>query len=628
MPEEEIDHIAELEKRLYARDPENVPQRTFGILHPERQNVTSAWGQTTVPKEKVKRKSTVTGYRRFFVFSLVFFLIALAVAAYSIYRGAITLSSKNVDVSILGNAFVAAGDTLPLQVEVANSNSAQLLDSKITLDYQKGVNDGSGDNTAHVEQDVGTINAGQTKSQAFSVVLYGQQGTTEVITATLSYQLKDSSAIFQKKQTFSVLISSSPLTLTVAGPTSIAANQSFNLVLHNTFNSSTPLKDVIERVDYPNGFVFSSATPAPVGGNNVWSLGDLEDGSDQTITITGKLAGQDNEQKSFRVYVGTPASATDPTIATTYNSALQTITVASPFIGANISVNGGKTDIIPVPVGNSVNGLVSWTNNSPSTVSNAVFVLSLDGTSFDPNSVSVTDGYYDATANTITWNSDSDSALSSIASGQTGSLSFSFNPKTDDTSDIGLHLSVQGTMPDNNFAQQSVNDIDVKTVRFSSHLQFASQALYSTGPLKNTGPFPPKAGQVTTYTVTWTVQPSENALTNVVASAVLPAGVTWANSFLPSTEPLTYDSNTNTVTWNVGVLPKAGGAQQKKSVSFKISVKPSTSQVGTPLPLLGVATVVGTDATANVPLTATRPALTTVLSTDPAYSPGKELVVK
>lgn len=628
MPDEEIDHIAELEKRLYARNPENVPKRTFGILRPERQNVTSAWGQTTVPKKKPVRKSTVTPYRRFFIFSLIFFLLALGGALYSVYRGALTLSSKNVDVSILGNAFVAAGDTLPLQVEVANSNSAPLLNAQISLDYQKGADDGSGDNMAHVVQTLDTIAAGQTKSQSFSVILYGQQGSTEVVTATLSYKLQNSSAIFQKKQTFSVLISSSPLALTVTGPNAIAANQSFTLTLHNKFTSSTPLQNVIERIEYPSGFVFSSAVPAPIGGSNVWSLGELDSGADQSIVITGKLIGQKNEQKSFRVYVGTPATANDSTISTIYNSALQTVTLSDPFIVANLSVNGTKTDVIPVPIGGLMNNTVAWANNSPSAVSNAVFTVSLDGTSFDPNTVSVTDGYYDATTNTITWNADSDKDLASIAPGQTGQLSFSFSPKIGDTSDIGLHLSVQGTLPESNFAQQSVSDIDVKTVRFSGHVQFASQVFYSVGPLKNTGPFPPKANQVTTYAVTWTTRPSENPLTNVVASAILPAGVTWVGTISPTTEAVVYNNDTRTITWNVGVLPKATAAAQTKTVSFKISVKPTTTQIGQPLSLLGQTTVIGTDATANVPLTATRPELTSVLSADPAYSPGKELVVK
>jgi hypothetical protein len=626
MPEE-IDHIAELEKRLYARDPENVPQRKFGILRPERQNVNSTWGQIDIAHEKGPRKSGVSGYRRFFMFSLIFFLLALGVAAYSIYRGTMTLSSKNVDVSILGNAFVAAGDTLPLQVEVANGNSASLLDATLSLDYPNGASDGSGTGNAHVEQSLGTVNAGQTKSQSFSVVLYGQQGTSQVVTATLSYTLKNSSAVFQKKQTFSVLISSSPLALTVSGPTAIAANQSFSLTFHNAFTSSTTLKNVIERVEYPNGFVFASADPTPTGGNNVWALGDLQNGANQDIVIKGKLTGQENEQKSFRVYVGTPARPTDTTIATVYNSALQTMTLSNPFIDAKISINNQKDDTVPVPVGEAISGTIAWVNNSGATITKPVFTLALNGTSIDTASVIATNGYYDATANTLTWTADSDTDIASLAPGQSGQLTFSFSPKAVDTGDITAHLSLQGTFPDNNYQQQSISDIDVKTIRFSAHLQFASQAFYSVGPIKNTGPFPSKAGQMTTYTVTWTARPSENPLTNIVATAVIPAGTTWAGVIAPQAEPVSYNADTRTVTWNAGVLPKVGTAVQSKTVSFQVSVKPTKNQVGQAMPLLGPTTITGTDTVAKVPLTITRPALTTVLSSDPVYSTGKERVV-
>jgi hypothetical protein len=624
---DEIDHIAELEKRLYARDPENVPKRTFGILRPERQNVSSSWGTTEVPKEKPVHKSTVTGYRRFFIFSLIFFVLALGAAVYSVYKGSLTLSSKNVDVSILGNSFVAAGDTLPIQIEIANSNAASLLNTKLTLDYPKGVSDASGSDTAHVEQEIGTISAGQTKSQAFSIILYGQQGTSQTVTATIAYNLKNSSAVFQKTKTFSVMISSSPLVLAVDGPTAIAANQSFELRLRNTFTSTSPLSNVITRVEYPSGFVFASATPAPTGGNNVWAMGDLQSGTDRTITIKGKLIGQENEQKSFRIYVGTPATANDTSIATTYNSALHTITLANPFITAQISIDGQSTDIAAVPVGDTVNGTIAWANNSGQTITAPTFRLSLEGAGVDPATITALGGFYNEVDNSIEWTADSSPDLASIAPGKTGQLEFSFGSKEGDAGDLGLHLSVQGTFPENNYLQQSINDIDVKTIRYSAHLQFASQAFYSVGPFKNTGPYPSKSGQTTTFTATWIARPAENPLTNVIASAVLPSGVTWLGAISPASEQVSYNTETRTVTWNAGVLPKASSVPQSKTVSFQVSVKPAKSQVGQVLPLLGETSISGTDATANLPLKATRPALTTALSTDPVYSQGKDRVL-
>src|SRR5690242_1509056 len=102
MPED-IDHIEELQKRLYARDPNNIPKQKYGILRPIKENVTSTWGTKEVPKEKGPHRPNVSGYRRFFIFSLFFFLIAAGIAVFSVYKGAVTLSSKNVDLTILGN---------------------------------------------------------------------------------------------------------------------------------------------------------------------------------------------------------------------------------------------------------------------------------------------------------------------------------------------------------------------------------------------------------------------------------------------------------------------------------------------------------------------------------------------
>lgn len=135
MAEEKLDHIAELEKRLYARDPDSVPKRTYGILHPLKSKVDSSWGEKELPEKERPKITKVSGYKRFFVVSFIFFLIALAGALFSVYKGAITLSSKNVDMVILGNSFVSGGESLPIQVDIANKNSADLVEAELTLAY-------------------------------------------------------------------------------------------------------------------------------------------------------------------------------------------------------------------------------------------------------------------------------------------------------------------------------------------------------------------------------------------------------------------------------------------------------------------------------------------------------------
>jgi len=631
MQEDDIDHIEELEKRLYARDPEAVPERKYGILHPERQSVESMWGQTSVPHTKQKQFSSLKGYRRFFVIALLFFVVALAIAFFSIYRAGTTLSSKNVEVTVLGNSFVGAGEELPLQVEITNTNAVDLNNVSLTLMYPKGAVDTDGSEVVRDVHDLGTIPSGKSTSDNFTAILYGEQGTSHTITAHLEYKLAGSNAVFIKEKTFSVIVNASPLTLTVEGPAATASNQPFDIAIHTLFNGDKPLENAIVRVEYPSGYVFQSSQPAPVSGNNVWSLGDMLKGTEQVIHIKGKLIGEQHDEKAFRVYIGTPESPTDLRVAVAYNSTLHSVVIEEPFISSDIIVGNAdaSTDVVAVPFGSSITGIVSWVNNAPIAVSDALFTMTIENEAVDMQSVIAKNALVDPLARTISWSATSDSDIATIAPGAQGTFPFSFSllPNTTTPGDIDLSLSVEGAFPDRDYAKARIDGIDQKTVRFASQLQFASNGLFSSGPIKNTGSYPPKANTETTYTINWAMVPSQNPLTGIVATATLPTTVTWTGVVSPSNEQVSYNADSRTVTWNAGSLPKASGAALTRTVSFQVSVKPTKTQVGNELSLLGPTAVTATDTVAKVPLSITRPEVTTRLYTDPAYTPGKEKVL-
>ncbi len=627
MPEE-IDHIEELQKRLYTRDPDSVPKRKFGILRPIKHNVESTWGETTIPKDRGQQRMGVTGFRRFFIFSLVFFLAAVGLALFSVFRGAVTLSSKNVDLSILGNSFVAGGEELPIQVEIANKNSTDLLDARLVLQYPKGATDETGSEVARFAEELGTIASGKTRSIAFSTILYGEQGLSRDITATLSYHLAGSTATFEKSQTFSVMISSSPIELTVDGPSVTASDQPFTLTVRSVFTGDQPLEDPIVRVEYPTGFTFLSASSAPSSGNNVWSLGTLEKGTEQVIAIRGRITAVEGDEKAFRVYLGTPVSDADRRIEVAYNSALHSLLIEQPFIAADITIGTQSGDVVALSIGSELSGSVTWKNMTPYTIANPVFSLALSGEGVDPESVRVIDGYYDELLRTLSWTSASNDDIASIAPGDTGTLLFGFAPRDGVVpEDIRLSLSVEGTIPERENEFKSIINLDELAVRYAARIQFAANALYSTGPIKNTGPYPPKAHQETTYSVTWTVRPTDNALSGAVATATLPSSVTWAGVIIPQSEALSYNPDTREVRWNIGVLPRATSTPLSKSVSFQIKTRPTESDIGSEIPLLSETAISATDTVANVTIEAIRPGLSTRLSTDPSYSPGEEKVI-
>ncbi|MCC7436489.1 hypothetical protein IT402_01270 [Candidatus Nomurabacteria bacterium] len=632
MPEEKIDHIAQLQKKLYARDPESAPKRSFGILRPLKNNVTSTWGEDELENKKRTHKTKVSGYKRLFIVAFVFFLLALGAALFSIYRGALTLSSKNVEVTILGNSFVSGGEALPIQIDMVNKNAADLIDAQITLSYPKGSVDVAGGEYERIKKPLGTIASGKTKSESFSVVLFGEQGTNRTILATLEYKLAGSNTVFVKEQSFSVMINSSPVSLTIDAPTATASNQPFTMTIRTSFSGDTLLDNAILRVEYPNGFVFSSSLPTPEIGTGVWALGDMVKGTEKTIVIKGKLIGEEQDEKSFRVFVGSRADTNDSRISVSYNSLLHRVMIAQPFISGSIWVGNqdDSQDVVALPNGSAVSGTVKWVNNASIRITNPVFVLDLNGETVDTSSIKARDAIYDSLEKRIIWSNETNLDLSSIAPGEQGEFSFNFDTlpaKPGTTGDIVLSLSVSGTFPDRDFFEDSISGIDQKIIRFASRLQFASQALYSIGPIKNTGPFPPKVDKETTYTISWIMKPSENALSKATAKAVLPLGVTWAGVISPQNEAVSYDSETRTVSWNIGSLPRATNSQFSRDVYFQVKTKPTKAQVDSEIQLLGETTIEAFDTVANTPLSTNKPSLTSKLSTDPAYSIGKEKVL-
>jgi hypothetical protein len=627
---QEIDHIADLQKRLYARDPENVPKQKFGILRPLKDKVDSTWGEKELNDKKFIKRTNVSGYKRLFIVSLIFFIGALGVALFSIYKGAITLSSKNVELAVLGNSFVAGGESLPIQVDITNKNSSDLVEAELTLSYPKGSADISGADLERIKKPIGTVPSGKTKTESFSVVLYGEQGTSRTLTATLEYKLGGSNATFVKEKTFSVMINSSPVSLTVDAPSSATSNQPFIMNIRTVFTGDTLLDNAIVRVEYPNGYVFQSAIPAPNSGSNTWDLGDLVKGTERTISIKGKLVGEKQDEKSFRIYVGSRTSETDSRIAVSYNSTLHSVTISEPFIGGQIFVNGDNSDVIALANGSSVNGYIDWKNNAPVSIVEPEFVLSITGDNVDTDSIVARGGYYDKLDRTITWNNETTLNLTKLEPGAAGQFPFSFNtkqPKSGFGNDIGLSLSVKGTYPDRDFFQDSVSGIDQKVIRFASKIQFAAQALYSIGPIKNTGPFPSRVDQDTTYTIQWFMRPVENPLSGAVATATLPLGVVWTGVVSPQSEIISYAPETRVVTWNIGSLPKSTSTPTVRTVSFQVRVRPSKLQVESRLILLGETKIQATDSVANIPLNASRAEISNELSADPIYSIGKEKVL-
>ena len=633
------DDIEKLKKKLYSRSAKSGPMNDIRApLSPEQtDDVPRTFQKPPVPSAAplvveppiaalmATRKQKMSFAAKFLLACVAFFIIAAGAAAYLFLGGGNIISPQNIDVQVVAPSLVDSGKQGSIQIIIDNRNTADLTLADIVIDYPYGTRDPADptQTLTHVRKSIGTIASGQQIKETADGIFYGAEGSAQKVTVTLEYNVASSNAVFEKSGEADFRIGSSPISLSIAAPDTVVAGQQFSMDITVQSNATTPLQNVVVQGQYPFGYSIISSSPQAGAGGTFWQLGTLAPGDSTVLHVVGTIDGQDGDSRVVRFVVGSNTDPTDTTIEVPILTVPETLTVKKPFISATIAVNGttanSSSGIIPVAAGSALQGTINWINNTTAAVSNVQLTLTLSGPALDKTSIGSADGFYQSQSGTITWGPSQEPTLASVPPGGTGSLQFSFSTLppgaggtlvTDPT--INLSVGVQGTGQDTSSGPQQIASIASANVTVASELTLSAQALHFTGPIPNTGPMPPQAEQDTSYTILWTVKNSSNTIGNAVASAILPPYVRYVSA---GQAGISYDANSRTVTWNLGDLAAGVGySTAAKQAYFQVVLTPSTSQVGSIVPLTGASALKGQDRYANVGVEADAPAPTTQLS--------------
>lgn len=631
----EKSRIERLKQSLYSRDESRVPQEKRTPVQSSEFNVQKDWG---TPKSFAFTEEPMAGrnnsfFNRFLLGSIIFFVLALGVALFIFFGGLNMISSSNVDIKILGPSSVSSGESLDLTVTVMNQNRTDLQSATLYIDYPEGAKSAEGQPLLHDKIDLATIKKGASANYALQALLFGQKESVKTITFKLEYKISGSNAVFSKEKTYDVSIGSSPLLLNVSYPHEVNSGQQVTLSMDITSNASVPVQNTLVKVEYPYGFTYLDSNIKPVSGNSTWSIGDLKNGDKKTLTIKGTIVGQDLEERSFRLYVGTPNAASSQDIDTTLASTLATMSIRKSFFNLDVKPTGGGV----AKSGDRVSVNVNWQNTLPSRVTNNRIEVSFSGNAFDRGQVNGSNGaFYRSSDATVLWDKNSNPDLTEFAPGDTGQVSFAVGslpvPLVGSQSrpiknpHIDIHVSMTGTKGGTD--QTEISSTDDTTIKIASQIALTARSYRSVGPFSNTGPIPPRADTESTYTVTWTLTNSSNDLTGASVSATLPTGVVWKEQTSPASERISYNPDTRQVVWNLGnVSAGVGYAYLPREASFKVGVTPSVTQVGLTLDLVSQSAIQATDSYTLTPLTTTASPVNIRFS-DPSARSGDDVVVR
>ena len=630
-----LNRLEELKGKLFSRNYKTKIEHRDEYSRLRRNDVSDSWksGEKIEPSTQENFFMKTSLFKKFFIFSVIFFILTGGYVAYVFLAGGNTVSNDNIDLSVLGNNFTAGGEALPLVVGITNRNNSPLLLADLVIQYPKGnVSDLSSD-TQTDRLSLGTIPAGAVQNENLKVTLFGEQGSARPIKITLEYQVAGSNAIFVKDTTYNVSITSTPINLSADAPQTISPNQAVVLNVKATLNATNPVPKVLVEVDYPVGFQFASATPAPSFGNNVWNLGDLAPGAEQDISISGKMIDVfDGEEKTFNISSGSQSDTDKSAIDVVLNSIQNTILIKKPFIEANIFINGAAAgSIYAADSKTPIDVEIHYANNLDTKINDLQIKALLSGNALDRKTIIAQQGFYDSATDTITWDKSYQNQLAEINPSDSGSVSFLFSPLSLFSAaggilsnpTINMEVDISGAQAVTGSAVNQLTDSTSTAIQIISDVGFSAKALYYSGPFSNIGPIPPVVGKATTYTITWTLSNTANSISNTQVNSTLPAWVNFVGPISPSSEDLTYNASTRGIVWNADRIQSGAGITgPARSVSFQVSFTPSLSQVGQIPTIINDSVLTGHDDFANVNVIFTKNSLNTRLDNYPAFTEG------
>jgi len=646
MDPNERNKIEDLKQSLYERDAPKIKTNRKLRYSDEESDLPRDWGRAEEEKEEVvlnqeyedNSKRGMSFFTKLLISSFVFCVLAVGVGAYMFFNGSNFISGDNIDIKITGPISISGGSPSKFEVTVINKNNVALKTVDLHIKFPAGSTDPVDTTTLleDVRYVMGDIPAGGSASKSVESVIFGEQNSQKKILATVTYGIAGSSSVFTKENSHDVLISASPIVVSINSIKETISGQSFDVRLNIKSNSTNTIKNVLVKAVYPFGFSFKTSSLKPLTiDNTVWNIGDIPPGGERTVSVTGSLTGEDDELRVFNFSVGARNPTNPNIIGTAFMDVQQEINIRKPFISLDISIDGdtGLADK-NAKFGKSTNVRIRWANNLPETVKNLVIVAHLDGSAYDKTYVTSWGGYYRSGTDDMIWDQRTNPELATVSAGASGNLTFNVTP-----SESGGALS-NITNPEINIQVYATGDrvsninVPMKTgetarrIKVSTETNLSGRILRNSGPFINTGPIPPVSDRTSTYTVVWSIDNTNNVVTNAVVTATLPPYVTWTGQVSPQSEDIKYDSNSGLVTWNVGRINTYTSSSGRKEVAFQVSVEPSVEHVGTSPIIVNQARLTGLDNWTKESIENAQIYLTTSFSTDTTFRPGDGVVVK
>ncbi|MDP3771950.1 MAG: hypothetical protein Q8Q94_01070 [bacterium] len=612
--------IEDLQQELYAKEGDEVVAKRMHrrVFFPERMRSPEAhWSEDEDVRAPTKKNKSLGAGQLILIGLGVFLLIGAVVAAifYFIPRGV------GVEITIRDNGPVESGEVVTIPISIRNTSSVALenADLSVVVPPSALVKENGLEISAppRILRHIGTIRAGEEVVVDITVRLFGAEGDEETIEVDVLYQPENLKARFSAKQKKKFIIGRVPIAIFLEFPDTLAKGQETEIIVRYSSQARDTFPAMAVMVDYPPGFTFLSAEPAPLVESRIWDVGRVDPGKEGVIKIHGTVSGNDAETKAFGAHIGTYNIVTKEwkqyaQVAREAHIAVTPLAVHS----ALTQVHEGS-----IKPGDPLSFAVSYQNNTPFALKNISLQVEVNEVAslatgvtlaggepsvLIPISLQIGDGgVVDGTTHLVRWTPAGTDALRELASEASGVVHFSVNTRArpavrsdrDQNISVRVRAKITAAGVPQELAGTDLDSEETTDFKVRSLLLTAGQSRWGAAPFVNTGPLPPRVGHKTTYAVLWEIRNFTNDLQEVMVEGTLPPNVRWENTTAPSSARVSYDGASGLVRWSPGIIPAGTGILNPAlSLAFQVSVTPADIEVGRVLDLVKNIRVRGKDA--------------------------------
>src|SRR3989338_457678 len=530
--------------------------------------------------------------------------VLLVVAISSFWVGGPSFREKDVVFEIEGLTQVSAGDEVTYKIKYVNETRSTLHDLDLNFFFPEGstvIVDGKSFESYVENFKVDQLASGEKGEKEMRAFIMGDRGNIKVARAVLSFRSGSLTSVFEKTVSLSTTIVSTPISMTLVAPPSTNSNSTIQYILDYRNESDEDASNLIIEFDYPDGFSPVNISPTPKQGNNVWQIELLKKGSGGRITVSGLVVGNEGESivASAKLRRKLGSDYVD------YQKASAATVISNPILGLEITVNNSND--FSATVGDRLNYSIKYYNNSNLSLFGMSLSVKLEGDMFDVATLDTKGGFFDDSTRTITWNNSVIPGFATVLPNSNGKINFLIVLKPAFSSGLSGSSSDHFVRVISKFGTPNVpTGVNSEEVSVSSSLvtRIGTQptvnlsAYYEDSDFGSSGPLPLKAGEETAFTVHWILTNPGNDIENIKMVSRLASGIEWMNETRTNADQPqpTFNPNTREVTWALSELPYGAGVfNSKYEASFRIKIRPSSTQIGTKPPLMDGVVFSGTD---------------------------------